>query len=267
MLAVRRFSAIGAIDAAFRLYRRHFAVLFLISLVVNVPATVATLLVTWAWVVASRGLVGDEADLVGSVLPAASLVLAALLVALAVAIVAGMFGVAMTTRVASALARGRPASLSVAFAESRVAFWRLLGASVTVSLACVGGSLFLLVPGLILYLGLVFVAPVVMLEGAAVSEAIERSWRLTTGRRGKVFTALALVALLFGIAIAGLSSLPALFTEADSLLVSLTATFFAQAVAAVATPVWYVAIVLLYYDARVELEAYDVQLLAGVEHS
>jgi hypothetical protein len=40
-----------------------------------------------------------------------------------------------------------------------------------------------------------------------------------------------------------------------------------QAVAVIAMPVWYTAIVLLYYDARVEHDAFDVQTLTRLaEH-
>ena len=56
-----------------------------------------------------------------------------------------------------------------------------------VSLAVQVGSLFLLVPGFILFVRLAVAGPVVVLEDAPIDQAFKRSWALTAGRFWRVF--------------------------------------------------------------------------------
>jgi hypothetical protein len=276
VLAIQRFTAIGAIDAAFWLYRRHFGLLFAISLIVGVPASC---------VGAAQAYWKSHAD------PALPLQLALTLPNMAVAILASSFGSAATTHAASRIALGQHASIGGALAAARKVFARMLGAAMLAGSAIaicalltgalvVGVSVGVLslrtgrrflemalvclglgIPALILLVRWSLVAPTIVLEGATSARALGRSVELTEGRRWKILAVLALY-LLASLSIAGgLGAGIELLGEGvrDNQLLQ---TVLGQAISALLSPVLYSALVLLYYDARVELEAFDIAVLA-----
>jgi hypothetical protein len=265
MLAVQRFSITGALDASFRLYRQHFLPLFLLSLVVNIPNSVLavlTAIIQHSLPDVLAPMAGDdslETELAGFLGVATLLFFVVALVS----IVAGMFGMAGATHIASQAALGRRPTLGDALSEAVDVFWPLLGATLVMTLAMFVGLMLFFVPGVIVYLGFLFLAPVIVVERTTAVDALGRIWRLSQGRRAKLFGALLLVGLLFTSASGGLvfvGVLGSVFGEGlDQQIVQQLLT---QAFTVVATPVWYIAIVLLYYDARVEHDAFDVQMLA-----
>jgi hypothetical protein len=274
MLAIQRFTAIGALDAAFWLYRRHFGLLFGISLIVGVPVTCSG---------AAQSYWKEAAD------PALSLVLS--LPNAAVSVLANTIGTAATTFAVSRIARGQTVSIKSALGQARRVFPRLLAATllivggvaicaflaaalvagVSVGLLSTRGSRHLIMLGLVaLALGapalalLVrwsLIAPVIVLEGARPARALGRSVELSEGRRWKILTVLALY-LLATVSIAGGLAVLLGLLEAETAVGQLLQTLLAQATSALLSPVLYSAVVLLYYDARVELEAFDVATLA-----
>ncbi len=268
MLVVQRFSATGAIDAAFRLYRQHFVPLFLLSLLVAIPSSVLGILQSLIQSSAGGDLFQTGADgTIESANPESAifmLIVALFFIAtLIVAFVAGMFGMAGATRIASQAVLGRTPMLGDALSEAASVFWSLFGATLLMSLAMFAGLIMFVVPGFIIWLGLIFIAPVVVIERTNAVDALGRSWRLTRGRRGKIFGVLVLVALLFGAASGGMVMIGLLTgVLGEGLQQQIIQQLLTQAVSVVAMPVWYVAIVLLYYDARVEHDAFDVEMLA-----
>lgn len=270
MLAIQRFSFVGAIDASFNLYRQHFTVLFLISLIVNVPTTFTNLLLGYAQHRLQTGALGEnpwsslaDPSVVAELGPALGMFAGFFLLFLIVAMVAGMFGMAAATCVASGAALGRPVDLWTALGKARDVFWVLLGTSLLTSMAVFLGALFFIVPGIILALGFAFIGPVIVLEGTGVSDAIERSWFLTSGRRLKILGSFILIGLIITVATTGLVALLQVTPGMHGTLVGqVLQTLVSQAISALGTPVTYVVIVLLYYDGRVDHEAFDVETLA-----
>ncbi len=258
MLAIQRFTVTGAIDAAVRLYKDHFKTLFTVSLIVSVPGTLGGLV----FETASFRL--RQASLSGS--PDMSLVLAAggsFVLVLLIGIIAGMFGLAAATRIASTAALGQTPSLKEGLEVAWRAFPALLGATLLVSLAATMGMFLLIVPGFIIYLGFSFVAPIVVLEGHGAVDAMSRSWQLTKGRRWKILGTIILFSFMVGTVTGGIAFAGIISGLVNQhLWANLVQTLLTQAVSALATPVWYVAAVLLYYDARVEREAFDVEMLS-----
>src|SRR4051812_15963236 len=100
MLAVQRFTVTGAIDGAFRLYRANFKALFILSFIVSVPGTVASLIIDVLEDRVSRMSFDFEDGNLGP-LVALGVFGALFLLTLLVSVVAGMFGMAATTRIAS----------------------------------------------------------------------------------------------------------------------------------------------------------------------
>ncbi len=262
MLAVQRFTATGAVDTAFRIYRRCFVPLLLLSAVVNIPSAafgVASVLAQQRITTWVGDMERDPSTAVAFVL----IFIAFMVVSMGVMIVAGMFGVAGATRIASLVALGRVPSLGDAIREALHVFWPLLGASLLSGLAVLAGTMFFFVPGVIVYLGLAFLAPVVVIERTRAVEALGRSWQLTRGRKLKVLVALLLVAVIFMAVFGGAALLAAL----AGLFVGdfgrqIIEQVLSQVMSVLVTPIWNVALVLLYYDARVEQEAFDVTMLA-----
>lgn len=270
MLAVRQFTVLGVIDAAFWLYRQHFGILFVISLVVSLPATVINLAFTVATddffskLEQSQGAVeaGDVQALeqlfagfasLGGILAVSALFL----------MMASVFGTASTTRVASLAALERVPDLRDAMLTGVRSFWPLLSASVIATLAASFASFFLFVPGVIVFVGFALIAPIVVLEHASAGRALERSWQLTRGRRGKIFLVLLLLVIILLVLYAGLTGVVALIAEVDGqLIVQIIETLLGQATSVLVMPLWYIVGVLLYYDARVDREAFDVEMLA-----
>lgn len=265
MLAVQRFTVTGALDASFRLYRQHFRPLFLLSLVVSIPnAVLAVLNAVFQdrlQAVLAPAAADGSAD--AGVLGFVAVVVLLFLATAVVALVAGMFGMAGATHIASQAALGRRPSLGAALSEAVDVFWPLLGASLLMTLAMFAGMMMFIAPGVIVYLGLLFLAPVVVVERTTAIEALGRSWRLARGRKGKLLGAIMLVSLLAGSTAGGLVLVGVLGGAfGNGLEQQIVQQLLTQAVSVVAMPVWYIAIVLLYYDARVEQDAFDVQMLA-----
>lgn len=267
MLAVQRFSAIGAIDTAFRIYRAHFGLLFLISLMVNVPITLVSVVATYLRHLVQTDAISMQdvpAELV-DVMPA--LIIAGTFVAtMAVSLIASMFGTAAATQVASRIALGQQPDLSESIAAAIHVFWPLFGATLLTALASSVGMLLCCVPGIIIAIGLLFIAPVIVVEKQGATDALARSWELTKGRRLKILGTLTLIGLITLGAWVGLAIVIATVADLQgSLLGEMLQSVGGQVISALVTPISYVAIVLLYYDARVDREAFDVELLARSE--
>jgi hypothetical protein len=278
MLAIQRFTAIGAIDAAFWLYRQHFGLLFAINLSVGVPVTLFGALHAY-WQTQSAEPAGGF--------------LAGSLSELAVSLLAGAFATAAITQAASQIALGKAASVGHALNSAWRVFARLIATSLLAG-ACVGmiallGGMVLaavslglltpagpqryimgaailvgvLVPLLLLFVRWSLVAPIVVLEGARPARALGRSAELSEGRRGKIIAVIGLY-LLASVAIAaGMAALGGMLGETE-LAREILRTAATQATSALLSPILNVAIALLYYDARVEHEAFDVATLAAL---
>ena len=134
------------------------------------------------------------------------------------------------------------------------------------------GFVFLIVPGIYLYVGFAVAVPVLLTEGLKGRKALGRSRRLVKGRWWGTFGVVFLGAILVGIAEGAIVGLPAIATTIDtadptlgSFLVNTTATVLASVIA---TPLSAAFVTVLYFDLRVRKEAFDLQLLAdqiGVE--
>ncbi|MGE5455189.1 MAG: glycerophosphoryl diester phosphodiesterase membrane domain-containing protein [Methylocystaceae bacterium] len=66
-------------------------------------------------------------------------------------------------------------------------FFRVLGASILITIICVIGFILLIVPGIILALRLQFTIFLIMDEDLGAVEALKKSWEITRGSAGNLF--------------------------------------------------------------------------------
>jgi hypothetical protein len=157
---------------------------------------------------------------------------------------------------------GEPTSVRKALSRWFRVFWPTVGATVIAMI--VGGlwGLLLLVPGVIYYLRRSLYFPVLLVEGGTAGNALTRSKVLVMGKNGKgrldrVFGATVVFGVLSWVVSFGLGMLiPA----------SLKGTVVGSVVNAIPQiltgPLLPISLVLIYFDARVRDEGYDLELRA-----
>ncbi len=101
------------------------------------------------------------------------------------------------------------------------------------------------------------VTPVVVLERAGVGASFARSRALSKGRKRHVLNTLGLVAIIYYVLVAGFSIVA---SAAGNFVVS---TIVSSLVTVLVYPVVAITEALLYYDARIKGEGFDIELMAG----
>jgi hypothetical protein len=149
--------------------------------------------------------------------------------------------------------------------------WRHLGAAILAAilsaLAMGAGFLLLIVPGIIVWLALSLVYPVIIAEDSSGADSLGRSWELTKGYRWKIFVA-ALVGFAVSAAITYGIQFPMLIISALVFPQNSAPIWFAIVSglgsvlgAVLPAPLLAIAYCLIYYDARVRKEGFDLQRL------
>jgi hypothetical protein len=149
--------------------------------------------------------------------------------------------------------------------------WSHLGAAILAGilsfLAMAAGLFLLVIPGIIVCLALSLIYPVIVAEDSGGFDALSRSWELTKGYRWKIFVA-GLVYFAVSIAITYGIQIPVILVSAfvfpqDSAPIWFTIiSAFASILGSVLpAPLLAIASCLIYYDARVRKEGFDLQRL------
>lgn len=225
------------LDGAFVLYRRHWALLVTGGVLATLPAILATL---GAPAAARAGLSVDDAALL---VFAATWACGCLASALAV------------HQLATAYTTGSPPRLGPAV---RAVASRWLGFIVVGTIYGVmwwGGTLLLVVPGMVVAMRYFAVIPAAVLEGLGWRAARRRSIELSRGDEWRILGVVHLAMLLYFLPYFAFWAIP----RPDSVLPMIAELLLG----AVATPLVYGVYVLLYFDRRVRAEGLDVQLAAG----
>ncbi len=140
-------------------------------------------------------------------------------------------------------------------------------AGILAGLATIAGFFLLIVPGIIVYLALSLIFPVIIAEDSGGAQSLSRSWELTKGYRWKIFVA-GLVSLAVSMAITYGIQIP-LVVIATLVYKPGTAPIWFAIVNGIGTvignvvpaPLLAIASCLIYYDARVRKEGFDLQRL------
>lgn len=236
------------LDNAFGLYRRHFAPLVVIVLVVSAVPTILEL-----YVQASGGFLARP--VLGMLTGLLNIVLSAIGTAAAVFIVSDSY-------------LGRPVDAWDALSRAVPYIARVVVLSILTTLVVGLGFMFFLVPGVIFLSALVVSTQALVLEeNRSPTEAMGRSWQLTKGSRWKVLALVVVTAIIVaipsmagGIAAAFLTTGPAVLTDLPM------GWYLAMVVGAVVQlllyPLMYSVLTVLYYDLRVRKEGFDLEVLA-----
>ena len=247
------------LDGAFSIYRRHFASLFLTSLIPQAPLLVLS--GVYAAVVgpgAAFGSAGKQMDMAGFVAAAVLAPIAILSLVLTMGAVTQQFARAYT---------GTPITTGEALKKGFQRLLPMTGACILVGLMATLG-VFACFVGMIVVLAACFaVAPVVMLERRGPIDSISRSWQLISGGWLEVLVVgfvVFLVQALPGWAVSMGFAIPAALMGEKSgagLALYVIGQVLAGLARTLIIPFWLGTKVLLYYDRRVRTEALDVQMM------
>jgi hypothetical protein len=187
-------------------------------------------------------------------------------VTMVLSLILGTIGVGATTFVISERYLGRSLPAGAAFGRAVPYFGRILVVSILAGLAIMVGAVFLIVPGLIIASGMLLAVPALMLEALpSGTRALSRSWELTRGLRAKGFLTVCVAIFLLAVPTMAIGFLAAMFagapTEPGETPLALAAA--AVVLSTIISPYVYVVITVLYYDARVRKEAFDLEMLAA----
>lgn len=243
---LRAMSLSELLDTSFGVYRAAFMPLVTIALCVQLlPMVFGVYLETSGGTFANVGLA------VGSIL---------------IGMVLGYVGAAASTFLVASIYHGEPLTGQQALLKATPFIGRLVVLSLLTGLLGMIGFLFFIVPGIMVMCGMVVATPALVLENhASPTEAMRRSWALTSGFKMKIFGAAVVAMLLLAIPTMALGTLMLLGTVfSDNPLVSIVVGVVLQSLLGVLIyPFVYTMITLFYYDLRIRKEGYDIELMAS----
>ena len=151
---------------------------------------------------------------------------------------------------------GEPVDVARAVRRALPRLPRVLAAAVLRYLLVILGGFALLIGAIYVVARLFALTPVIILEDAGISKAFSRTSALSKGRKWHILNTLGLVGIIYWVIAIGVS-----------LLSALSGNFIVQAVAGafytiLAYPVVAITETLLYYDARIQSEGLDIELMA-----
>lgn len=243
--ALRPRTATEIVDAAFQIFRAHAGQLIMCSAIAYVPVVLLHLLV-----------VGDPRRFEQlDPAQAGELMLVSAQSGFA-AVLSYTLMSAVLSICASQAYLGESVDAAAAIRRVATRFLAVLGASVLVSALIFLGLVLFLVPAMYVAARYFAVTQALLLEGRGVFASMRRSAELSRGRKWHVLNTLGLVLLIyfmifFGIAIVG--------QFVDSFVAQ---TILGAIVTICVYPVVAIAGVLLYYDARIQSEGLDIELMA-----
>ena len=176
---------------------------------------------------------------------------------------------AATVMAVSNLHLDRPVSIGSAFAASRGSMLRVIWISFAVAIAAGIGLIFLIVPGIYLWLMWSLAVPVTVLEGGGLNVSTRRSQALTRGSRGRIFVIYLLmivlaviVSLVFQMPLGILVALMRHGNPAQTIALIAAVSGIGNFISTVLVgPLATIALTLIYYDQRVRKEGFDLQLM------
>jgi hypothetical protein len=239
------------LTAAFDLYKEHWATLFQIVAIVVIPLTLLQYLLT-DQVIDPETFVVDEG---GTVRVSEGFGRGLLITA-----VAGVIGVLITQVLTGAITRAAAGSLvgdtltaSEAFRYGFARLGSIILVGLLVGLIVAGGLLLFIIPGLIFGVKLAVSIPSLVVENRRGTDAISRSWNLTTGRFWHVLGTYIVAAIIASIVSGVLTALGGGNWFVRGLLASVASI--------ITTPFTALVLVLIYIDLRVRKEQLTEDLL------
>jgi len=255
-LDLRPLSVGEILDRTFTLYRRHFLLFAGLAAIPQVPVLAVNL---WA---ATTNLAADSP--LGTTMLVSGVVVVMVLIAY-------LFSQGSATWAVSQLYLGHTTTIADSLRHASRRLGTLFGVLLLNFLALIPAFMLLVIPGLYLTCRLLVGVPAAVIEGHSAGNSLARSFLLTKGFAGPAFlilllyfvlywgaTSLITVPLLFPMITEGPNAQPSQWVLAATQVISFV-------VSALLTPVLLIATAVFYYDLRVRKEAFDLQVMLGVE--
>jgi hypothetical protein len=248
------------IGESFNIYFNNFLPLFLISLIIYIPSFLYNIFLSGYLVGGTstpRELINDPVSLIILILSA---------------IILGAFAVIGTGLIIEIVSRrylGEHVRFDVYLKNTAKKIIRLVFLSIISIIIVYAGFFLFIIPGIILVLGLSVATEALVVEDLGILQSIKRSWELTKKKKWHVFG----VFFLIGLIILGISILGNILIEAVINFLSLSMAkdfqlyFIAYqagsgAITVIYQPFVFCAVVLLYFNLRIEKEGFDIEHLA-----
>lgn len=261
-LRLRARSVTEIVDAAFQLYKRDALEYVLMAAIPYAPLILAQLIFF-------RGTsFGTTAQLTASA--------TGQIVVFVVSVLAYTLMSAVLSRFSSDVYLERPTGLAVVIQSVSRLVPRLIGASLLFALVFGVGILPVVVgavlnSGLVIFLGIVIafvwvfysvaryfaIFQLIVLENRGIIEAFTRSSALSKDRKGHILLTLFLIFLIFGM-LSSAIGVTALMAGSVTLSVVLQTLY-----TVVAYPLVGITQMILYYDARIRAEGFDIEVMTG----
>jgi Membrane domain of glycerophosphoryl diester phosphodiesterase len=253
-LPLRQMGIGEIIDGAVKLYRRDFLALIGIVAFVLVPVTFAQFWVTQMMLGPVGTVPSDEA---------AIQFLAVTLIFFAVQfLIIQPFLVAAVARAASDAYLGEPVGIGRTYRYALSRLPAILWITVLTSLLTIIGFILLIIPGIIAFVRLALAPPVLVVEDVRGTQAVRRSWRLTSGNFWRLLGLLVLSTLIATVGVL-IITIP---TELLALLVGPAgwpiSALGSTLATVLITPFSMLIIVLFYFDMRIRKEGFDIEMMA-----
>ena len=242
-LRLRARSVSEIVDAAFQLYRRDAPQYMLVTALAYAPWLAAQLLLLSAQGNTSAG--STAASGLGFALAIGSWVAFSVMSAVII-----RFG-------SDAYLTGGHPDLGNAFRQVLPRVPAIMGAAILLSFLVVIGFLALIVGAFYVLARYFAIVQAIVLEDKGIGEAFSRSSELSKGRKRHVLNTLLLVFLIFFVLSIAVQMVAAMF--GSEVLSTVLQTLFTI----VAYPLIGIAQMLLYYDARIRAEGFDIEMMAG----
>jgi hypothetical protein len=241
-LRLRARSVSEIVDAAFQLYRRDAPQYMLVTAIAYAPWLVAQLLLVSAQ--NNAGALSTTATALGVVLGLGSWLAFSIMSAVII-----RFG-------SEAYLGGRPdLASSVQQVLPRVPV--IMAAAILLSFLLLLGFLVFFFGALYVLARYFAIFQAIVLEKAGLGEAFSRSSALSKGRKRHILNTLLLVFLIFFVLSIAVSMVAAM--SSSQVIATVLQTLFTI----VAYPLIGIAQMLLYYDARIRAEGFDIEVMAG----
>ncbi len=236
--ALRPRSVTEIVDAAFQILRAYYGQFVMCSALAYLP-----------WLVLELVFLGDPEQWVGTTWWVAAAAGVGVWLTFAL-----MSAVIITC--ASQAYLGESVDVAVAVRHALPRLPRVLVAAVLRYLLLLVGFFALILGSIYVVARLFALVPVIILEDASIATAFSRTSALSNGRKWHILNTLGLVAIIYWVIAIGVT-----------LLSALSGNFVVQAIAGafytiLAYPVVAITETLLYYDARIQSEGLDIELMA-----
>jgi hypothetical protein len=139
----------------------------------------------------------------------------------------------------------------------------LLVVTLLTFLAVLGGTVLLIVPGILFYVRFAFAPAALVVEDTGAIAAMRRSWRLVRGHFWRLFGTLLLASLLVGI-VGGIAGAPFVIAAQFIGPAGWPLAAAGNAIAGIFTrPFVLIIVVLLYFDLRIRKEGFDLAVMVA----